>query len=129
MKNFFNIIASGIITFASYFLGGWDLAIQVLLIVLVIDYISGVLKAIKNKELNSATGLWGIIKKCGYLLVVALSVVVDKITGTDGVIRNLVIYFFVANDGISILENLGAIGVPLPQKLIDVLQQLKNDNM
>ncbi len=129
MKNFINLIVSGIITASTYFFGGWDLAIQVLLIVLVIDYVSGVLKAIKHKELNSSTGLWGIIKKCGYLLVVALSVVVDKITGTDGVIRNLVIYFFVANDGISILENLGAIGVPLPQKLIDVLEQLKNENM
>ena len=57
-----------------------------------------------------------------------LSVVMDKIAGDTGAIRNMVIYFFVANDGISILENWGDMGLPLPQKIFDVLEQLKNDS-
>ena len=93
-----------------------------------IDYITGVIKAIKKKKLNSKTGLWGIAKKFGYLLIVMLSVVMDKIVGDTGAIRTMVIYFFVANDGISILENWGEMGLPLPQKIFNVLEQLKNDN-
>lgn len=61
------------------------------------------------------------------MIIVAVSVVLDQIIGDTGAIRNLVIYFFVANEGISILENWGAIGLPLPQKMFDVLDQIKND--
>lgn len=93
-----------------------------------LDYITGVLKAIHNKKVNSLIGLKGIIKKFGYLIVVGVAVVLDRITGDTGAIRTLVIYFFIANDGISILENWGGMGLPLPQKIFDVLEQLKNES-
>lgn len=128
MKTITNFSLATLLTGIAYFLGGWDTALQTLILVMSLDYITGVCKAIKKKELNSKTGIWGIIKKFGYLIIVMLSVVMDKIAGDTGAIRTMVIYFFVANDGISILENWGDMGLPLPQKLTDTLEQLKNDN-
>lgn len=128
MKNTINLAISTLATMLVYFLGGWDIALQILITVIVLDYVTGIFKAIYNKKMNSKVGVKGIIKKVGYLIVVAVAVLLDKITGNTGAIRTLVIYFFVANEGISILENWGGMGLPLPQKLTDTLEQLKNDN-
>ena len=125
MKHLINDIGSVILTTTVYLLGGFDIAIQSLLIVIVIDYLTGIASAIYNKELSSKIGLKGIIKKFCYLLVVALSVVIDNLMGQSGLIRTLVIYFFVANDGLSIIENMAEMNVKLPQKLIDALEQIK----
>ena len=127
MKNVINFIISGLLTFANYFLGGIDIALKSLIIVIILDYISGILSAFYNKKINSKIGLKGIIKKLCYLLVVMLAVVIDNLTLQDGLIRNLVIYFLVSNDGISIIENLGKMNVKLPKKLIDSLEQLKKE--
>ena len=128
MKNFINFVTGTLATALVYFLGGWDIALQTLLIVIVLDYITGICKAVYNKKINSSVGLKGIMKKVGYLIIVAVAVILDRIAGNTGAIRTLVIYFFVANEGISILENWGGMGLPLPQKLTDTLEQLKNDN-
>lgn len=128
MKTIFNFFSGTVLTGVMYLLGGWDTALQTLLIVITIDYISGVCKAIYTKKLNSKVGIKGIVKKFSYLLTVALAVELDHILGDTGAIRTLVIYFFVANDGISILENLGGMDIPLPTKLKDVLEQLRDDN-
>lgn len=125
MKHLINDIASVILTTSVYLVGGFDIAIQSLLIVIVIDYLTGIASAIYNKELSSKIGFKGIIKKFCYLLVVALSVVIDNLLGQSGFIRSLVIYFFVANDGLSIIENMAEMNVKLPQKLIDALEQIK----
>lgn len=128
MKNLINFVTGTLATTLVYFLGGWDIALQILITVIILDYVTGVFKAVYNKEINSSVGLKGIIKKLGYLIVVAVAVILDKVTGNTGAIRTLVIYFFVANEGISILENWGGMGLPMPQKIFDVLEQLKNDN-
>ena len=125
MKHLINDIGSVILTTTVYFLGGFDIAIQSLLIVMVVDYLTGIASAIYNKELSSKIGFKGILKKISYLCVVALSVVIDNLTGQSGLIRTLVIYFFVANDGLSIIENMAEMNVKLPQKLIDALEQIK----
>lgn len=125
MKHFINDIASVIFTTFVYLIGGFDIAIQSLLIVMVVDYLTGITSAIYNKELSSKIGFKGILKKFSYLCVVALSVVIDNLTGQSGLIRTLVIYFFVANDGLSIIENMAEMGVKLPQKLIDSLEQIR----
>ena len=125
MKHLINDIASVILTTFVYLVGGFDIAIQSLLIVIVIDYLTGIASAIYNKELSSKIGLKGILKKFCYLLVVALSVVIDKLLGQGGLIRTLVIYFFVANDGLSIVENMAEMNIKLPKKLIDALEQIK----
>ena len=125
MKIKINDIFSVLSTFIVYLLGGFDIALQSLIIVMIIDYITGVSSAIYNKELSSKIGFKGIIKKFCYLLIIALSVVIDNLTGQSGVIRTLVIYFFVANDGISIIENMAELDIKLPKKLIDALEQIK----
>ena len=125
MKHLISNVFSVILTTFVYLLGGVDIALQSLLIVIVIDYLTGITSAIYNKELSSKVGFKGIIKKFSYLLVVALSVVIDNLLGQSGLIRSLVIYFFVANDGLSILENMAEMNIKLPQKLIDTLEQIK----
>ena len=125
MKHLINNVFSVILTTIIYLLGGIDIALQSLLIVIVIDYLTGITSAIYNKKLSSKIGFKGIIKKFSYLLVIALSVVIDNLLGQSGLIRSLVIYFFVANDGLSIIENMAEMNVKLPQKLIDALEQIK----
>lgn len=125
MKYVISNVISVILTFLIYLLGGFDIALKSLLIVIVIDYATGILSAIYNKQINSKVGFKGILKKFSYLLIIALSVIIDNILGQSGTIRTLVIYFFVANDGISILENVAEMNIPLPPKLLETLQQLK----
>ena len=125
MKYTFNNITSIICTTFVYLIGGFDIAMQSLLIVMVVDYLTGFTSAIYNKNLSSKIGFKGILKKISYLCVVALSVVIDNLTGQNGLIRTLVIYFFVANDGLSIIENMAEMNIKLPQKLIDCLEQIK----
>ena len=128
MKTIINYLSSTILTTIVYYLGGLDMALKTLLILMVLDYITGICKSIVNKKVNSIIGLKGIIKKVGYLILVALSFLLDGVVGDTGAIRNLVVYFFVANEGISILENWGAMGLPLPSKILEVLEQLKKEN-
>lgn len=125
MKYFYNNIASVLLTTFIYLLGGMDIALKSLIIIMMIDYITGVASAIYNKKLSSKIGFKGIIKKFSYLCVVALSVVIDNLISQDGVIRTLVIYFFVANDGLSIIENMAEMDIKLPKKLVDSLEQIK----
>lgn len=125
MKYIISDVISVILTFLIYLLGGLDIALKSLLIVIVIDYATGILSAIYNKQINSKIGFKGILKKFSYLLIIALSVIIDNILGQSGTIRTLVIYFFVANDGISILENVAEMNIPLPPKLLETLEQLK----
>ena len=95
---------------------------------IVIDYITGVLSAIHSQTLNSDTGYKGIIKKVAILLVVAVSFVIEKATGSEFLIREITIMFFIANEGLSVLENVAEIGIPLPKQLIAILEQLKGDD-
>lgn len=128
MKEFICGIASTILTFIVYLLGGFDVAIICLLISIVLDYISGIIKAYITKQLSSEIGFKGIIKKVAMLLIVMLAVLIDRVTGESGAIRTLVIYYFVANEGLSIIENLGEAGVPIPSIIKDSLKVLKKES-
>ena len=128
MKEFICGIASTILTFIVYLLGGFDVAITCLLIAIVLDYISGIIKAYITKQLSSEIGLKGIIKKVAMLLIVTLAVLIDRVTGESGAIRTLVIYYFVANEGLSIIENFAAAGVPIPAAIKNALKALKKKN-
>lgn len=111
----------------AYWLGGLDQILIALIALIIIDYITGVLKAIHNSNLNSDVGFKGIIKKVAILLVVAVSFIIEMATGDNFIIREITIMFFIANEGISILENIGEMGVPLPHKLVSILEQLKQE--
>lgn len=127
MKEALYSICSVILTTIVYYLGGLDVALQTLLIAIVIDYITGIIKAFTLKKLNSKLGFVGLLKKIGVLCLVALSVLIDNITGNTGAVRTLVIYYFVANEGLSIIENLGKSGIPIPKKLEQAIVQLKGE--
>lgn len=127
MKSIINFITGIILAGICYGLGGVDVALQTLLTMIVLDYATGILKAINNKKLSSEIGAKGIVKKIGYLIIVAVAVVLDRIVGDTGAIRTIVIYFFVANEGISILENWAGMGLKTPKTLVDLLEQLKKD--
>lgn len=127
MKTIINNVISILATYFIYLVGGIDVAFISLVVIMTLDYITGVLSAIYNKKLNSKIGYKGILKKASYLLVIGLGVILDKLLGQTGSVRTLIIYFFVANDGISILENVGEMNIPLPKKLKELLDQLKKD--
>lgn len=125
MKEIFNMMCGAIGTACVYVFGGLDIALQCLLVVIVLDYITGLIKGYKNANLDSKVGIKGILKKIGVLCLVALSVVVDKITGETGLIRTTIIYYLVANEGLSIIENLADIGIIVPEFLKNRLNQIK----
>lgn len=107
------------------FLIGWNSIIEALVVAMVIDYITGVLAAYinPNMALNSQKGFKGICKKIVVLLLVTLAHELDKATGQPAM-QSIVVWFFIGNEGLSILENAGKAGLPIPQKLRDTLEQL-----
>lgn len=112
-----------------WFLGGVDGLMYALIAFILVDYITGVTAAAVKRELSSEVGAKGIAKKVGELLLVGIGNVLDKqILKQGAAMRTLVIFFYVANEGLSILENLGRIGVPIPKPLKDFLKKLKDDN-
>lgn len=125
-KDIANILWTGISTFFVYVFGGIDVAFKCLIIIMIIDYISGV---IANRiNLDSKIGFKGIAKKVMILALVAVGAQVDKAMGTDVYIcRTLVTMFYIANESLSIVENSAKMGLPVPQKLIDCLEQLKGN--
>lgn len=127
MKETICIIISGIVTELVYLLGGWDVALQCLIIAIALDYVSGLIKAWHTKTLSSRIGFRGLVKKVGYLLIVMLAVLIDRVTGNSGAIRTLVIYYFVANEGLSIIENLSVTNIPIPKVIKKALKALKKE--
>lgn len=127
MKEISNSVIAFICTGLVYLLGGFDVALTCLLIAIVLDYVSGIIRSFIKKDLSSKVGFRGVVKKVSILLVVMLAVLVDRVTGETGTIRTLVIYYFVANEGLSILENLGQAGIPIPQTIKKALKSLKKE--
>ena len=126
-KELVNLSISSIATFVTYLIGGIDAPIKILAIMIVLDFITGVLSAIYNKELESRACLKGIIKKSCYFLLVIVAHGLDTLVPNDGtfLLRTITIYFLVANDGLSILENVGECGVEYPNFLKNFLKQLR----
>lgn len=107
-------------------LGGWDIALQVLVLFVVLDYITGVTAAWYEKKLDSNIGLRGIAKKILIFVPVAVGYWLDVVMSTE-IFRSLTIFFYIANEGLSILENLGRAGVPIPSPLKVALEQLREE--
>lgn len=121
-------IIAGLGACANYFFGGLDMALKTLLLLMVLDYITGLICAGKDKVLSSSTGFKGLCKKILILIIVGVSVSVDNATGTNGIVRSMVIFFYASMEGISILENATRAGVPVPEQLKEMLVQLKKGN-
>ena len=128
MDKVISAILANAATLFIYIFGGFDVALACIVTAIVLDYISGLIKAYATKTLSSKIGVKGILKKVGILCIIALSVLVDRITGETGAIRTLVIYYFVANEGLSILENLAEAGIPIPSSLKKALKAIRKEN-
>jgi len=108
-----------------WFLGGADGFLYALIAFVVIDYLTGVMCAIVDKKLSSAVGFKGIFKKVLIFIMVGVGNIIDvQVLGQAGVLRTAVIFFYLSNEGVSMLENAGHLGLPIPAKLKEVLEQL-----
>jgi len=129
-------IFSAVGTTIAYLMGGWDMALQTLVIMMAIDYgtglmLAGVFKKSPKTEggaIDSKVGFKGLCKKSLMLVVVLLAVQLDRAVNANDIARTAVIFFFVGNEGLSIFENITLMGVPMPNFLKKMFEQLKSDN-
>lgn len=130
MKEFWNtvqLIFSAVGGWLGWFLGGSDGLIFALLAFVVIDYITGIMCAIADKKLSSAVGFKGICKKVLIFLLVGIANIIDvNVIGNGSVLRTAVVFFYISNEGVSLLENAAHIGLPVPKKMKEILEQLHN---
>lgn len=128
MKEFWNtiqIVFAGIGGWLGYFLGGCDGLLYALIAFVAVDYITGVMCAISDHTLSSEVGFKGICRKVLIFLLVGIANILDmQVIGTGSVLRTAIIFFYISNEGVSLLENAGHLGLPIPTKLKDVLAQL-----
>ena len=127
MSKLIQSIAAFFAGMASFLWGGVDGLLYALIVFMILDYTTGVIVAVTKHELSSEIGFKGIAKKVLVMALVAVGHILDEhILGGGAFCRSAVIGFYIANEGISILENAGELGIPLPKKLIAVLKQLKS---
>lgn len=113
----------------SYLFGGWDIILTTLAIFMVLDYITGMIASFIEKTWNSEKGAIGLIKKGTIVLLVISGVFLDRLlSGDKWVFRTVICMFYIANEGLSIVENCGCIGLPVPKRLLDALEQLRKDS-
>lgn len=128
MKEFWNtiqLVFTGIGGWLGYFLGGWDGLLYALIAFVAIDYVTGVMCAISNHTLSSEVGFKGICRKVLIFLLVGIGSILDThVIGSGSVLRTAVIFFYISNEGVSILENAAHLGLPVPEKIKVVLEQL-----
>jgi len=125
MENIFKTIVAFGGAAASFLFGGWSSLLSILLTFVVLDYITGVVAAAKEGKLNSEVGAWGIAKKVGMFAIIAVAHLVDSAVGDAHLFRDAAIFFFLANELLSIIENLGRIGVPIPPGLKNAVEILR----
>lgn len=124
----FKLIFSSFGGVLGIFLGGMDGLLYALLAFVVIDYITGIMCAVDKRELSSSVGFKGIARKIIIFALVGVANILDVyILGHVGVLRAAVIFFYLSNEGISILENTSKLGLPIPEKLQNILQQLNKE--
>ena len=128
MKEFWNtiqVIFAAIGGWLGYFLGGCDGLLIALVVFVAADYITGVMCAVADKELSSEVGFKGICRKVLIFILVGIANILDvQVIGTGSVLRTAVIFFYLSNEGESLLENAGHLGLPIPEKIKTVLEQL-----
>ena len=123
------IVISALLSALTYLLGGIDSLMISLLVLIALDYITGLCKGIVLKQLSSDISVKGIIKKFGYIMIIIIATLFDRLVSDDNMaIRTMMIYFFIANESLSILENWAGIGLPLPKKIFEIFEKIKNES-
>ena len=130
MKEFWNtiqLVFTAVSGWLGYFLGGCDGLLIALVVFVVVDYVTGVMCAVSDKELSSKVGFRGICRKVLIFILVGAANILDaQVIGSGSVLRTAVIFFYLSNEGVSLLENAAHLGLPIPKKLKDVLAQIHN---
>ena len=127
LLNYLKGVVAIVGTALTWFFGAWDTALMVLVCFMVLDYCTGVIRAFINKEVSSDIGLKGIARKTVILIVLIVAVLLDRLLNTGTwVFRTIVCYFYIANEGISLLENCAGLGLPVPESIQNALVQLKD---
>ena len=128
MKEFWNMIQAvfaAVGGWLGYFLGGCDGLVTALVVFVVVDYITGVMCAISDRKLSSAVGYRGVMRKVVIFILVGVASLLDThVLGEVGILRTAVIFFYISNEGLSLLENAAHLGLPIPEKMRLVLEQL-----
>ena len=125
MWNSILLIVAGVGGWLGYFLGGCDGLLYALIAFVVIDYITGVMCAISNHTLSTEVGFKGICRKVLIFLLVGIANILDiQVIGSGSALRTAVIFFYISNEGVSLLENAAHLGLPIPEKIKVVLEQL-----
>ena len=125
---FVRIFGAGLASIGTFIFGAPDIWMKTLLAFIVIDYMSGFIAAYINRELSSRVGFIGILKKTMYFFVLAVAHCVDAATGAGGVLQGIAVGVLISNEGISILENCAKCGIPIPERLIRALAQIKGED-
>lgn len=126
MNEKFNIIFAASGAVIGYLFGGLDTLLEVFCIILILDTFTGMFKYYYKGEYQSKLFRKGLWKKCGYMLAVILAVQLDRLIGDTGALRSALLFCLIANEGTSIVENLGQIGVPFPETIINAIYVLKD---
>lgn len=127
MNNAVKSIIAAVCAMFGFVFGDLNGLMIALVALIILDYISGVIAAVVEKKLSSEVGAKGIAKKIFMLLIVAVANIVDiNVIGEGHVLKSVTVVFYIANECISLIENAGRLGVPVPKKLLDVLEQLKS---
>jgi toxin secretion/phage lysis holin len=128
MKEFWLMIQTvftGLGAWIGYYLGGCDGLLYALIAFVIVDYLTGVMCAIADKKLSSNVGFKGICRKVLIFLLVGIANIIDvQVIGQVGILRTAVIFFYLSNEGVSLLENAGHLGLPIPEQMKTVLEQL-----
>ena len=128
MKEFWNtikLIFAAVGGWLGYFLGGCDGLLVALVMFVVVDYLTGVMCAVADRNLSSEVGFKGICRKVLIFLLVGIANILDvQVIGTGSVLRTAIIFFYISNEGVSLLENAAHLGLPIPEKMKDILEQL-----
>ena len=124
INNMFSLISTMFI----WLFGTWDIPLMILVTVMALDYITGITRGYVNKQLSSEYGFRGLAKKLTIFYVLILAVLIDRLIGQGWVFRTVVCMWYASNEGMSVLENASAIGIPVPKQLVDALEQLKQGN-
>lgn len=124
--DYIKLLVMALGTGLTWLLGVWDMPLITLVIFMILDQLTGVIRGYVNKDLSSDVGLKGIARKCVILIVLIVAVALDRLLNTGSwMFRTMVAYFYIANEGISLLENCASLGAPIPEKLKNALIQLK----
>lgn len=127
--NYIKVLFGSIVTALSWYLGGIDGVLMALLAFITIDYITGVLAAAKEHKLSSEVGFWGLVRKVCILALVGIGNLLDQYVITSGaVFRTVVALYYIGNEGLSIVENMSTLGLPVPEKIRNALAQLKSNS-